>query len=328
MEHSFNTRLACKLGVPAAILLKQFAFWVQKNEANNRNFIDGKYWTYNSQKAFTEMFPYLSRSIIRGALDTLIKEGYLLKGNFNRLGYDRTTWYTITDKAKAAVQYDDKEENPAKKSISEDSPSKIAQKVPELAIGENFTIEKTNLSNALVKSDNGLVGNANGVAKIANGKVGNANGVVKSANGMDKSDNGLVGLTNGLSRFNQPIPDINPVILSDHNPDNNHGGIAQSAWPAAPPDQSEIDGQIVHNAKKRQPYLTGDILRRLSRDASKDDFMRYLRYIGSRPDQIRTFKLFRDILREVVENPDLGSDQAGLRDWEREMQIIFEGEQL
>ena len=55
MEHSFDVMLAQKYGVNAAVLLKHFEFWIAKNKANGKNYFDGKYWTYNSRKAFAEL---------------------------------------------------------------------------------------------------------------------------------------------------------------------------------------------------------------------------------------------------------------------------------
>ena len=48
MQHTFDIDIAAKYGVEEAILLNYFDFWIQKNEANDRHFHDGLYWTYNS----------------------------------------------------------------------------------------------------------------------------------------------------------------------------------------------------------------------------------------------------------------------------------------
>ena len=58
--HSFNTKIAKKLGMVEAVLLHNIQFWIEKSKANNKHFYKGKYWTYNSAKAFSELFDYLS----------------------------------------------------------------------------------------------------------------------------------------------------------------------------------------------------------------------------------------------------------------------------
>ncbi len=66
MEHSFDIEHAKKYGVDVAIVLKNLQFWIMKNKANNRHFYEGRTWTYNSVKAFAELFPYWTeRQIIR-----------------------------------------------------------------------------------------------------------------------------------------------------------------------------------------------------------------------------------------------------------------------
>ena len=97
-SHSFNTDLAKLVGLKEAILLSHLYFWYEKNKANRRNFHDGTYWTYNSINAFHEQFDYLSVKEIRGALQRLKEQGYIIEGNYNTLKIDQTKWYSVTEK--------------------------------------------------------------------------------------------------------------------------------------------------------------------------------------------------------------------------------------
>ena len=96
--HSFNPLIAKEVGIECAILLYNIEFWIEKNKANNKHFYEGKYWTYNSTKAFAELFPYMSERVIYKAIQKLIENGYLIKGNFNQNSFDRTCWYALGDK--------------------------------------------------------------------------------------------------------------------------------------------------------------------------------------------------------------------------------------
>ena len=91
----FDSSVAEKVGVNAAVLYDNIRHWCEKNSANSqvRNFHEGKYWTYNSSKAFAILFPFLSPRQIVTALDKLVEFGFIEKGNFNKISYDRTTWY-------------------------------------------------------------------------------------------------------------------------------------------------------------------------------------------------------------------------------------------
>lgn len=96
--HSFSVDVAKEVGVNAAILLQSIKFWCAKNKANGKNEHDGLYWTYNSVKAWQELYPYLGKSAIDSALKRLEERGYIRVGNFNKIAYDRTKWYAITEK--------------------------------------------------------------------------------------------------------------------------------------------------------------------------------------------------------------------------------------
>lgn len=96
-EHSFDIEVAQKYGIACAILIKHFSYWIAKNIANETNFFDGRYWTYNSIKAFEQLFPYMTSKQIRSTLKKLEDENIIMSGNYNKSPYDRTKWYAFTD---------------------------------------------------------------------------------------------------------------------------------------------------------------------------------------------------------------------------------------
>ena len=104
MEHNFNVEIATKYGMLEAVLLNNLYYWVTKNEANDKNYHDGYYWTYNSAKAFHKLFPYVSEHRIRNALKHLEDEGLIITGNYNQSAYDRTIWYALTENAISILQ--------------------------------------------------------------------------------------------------------------------------------------------------------------------------------------------------------------------------------
>lgn len=98
MINAFDTEVAQLVGVNAAVLFKNIEYWVEKNATNGKNEHDGRYWTYNSMKAYEEQFPYLTGNQIRTALTKLEDAGLVITGCFNEIAYDRTKWYTVTEK--------------------------------------------------------------------------------------------------------------------------------------------------------------------------------------------------------------------------------------
>ena len=75
MQHHFDVELAKQYGMVEAVLLNHFEYWIELNRANGKNYFEGRYWTFNSMKAFAEIFPYLSEKKIRNALVALLVEG-------------------------------------------------------------------------------------------------------------------------------------------------------------------------------------------------------------------------------------------------------------
>lgn len=95
MIHSFDVAVATAHGVECAIMLANIEFWVAKNKANRKHFHKGRYWTYNSVKAWAELFPYWNPDKVRRVLEKLEEKGLILSDNFNPSPYDRTKWYTL-----------------------------------------------------------------------------------------------------------------------------------------------------------------------------------------------------------------------------------------
>ena len=99
MEHQFNVNFAKKYGIEEAILIHNMYFWINKNAVNNKHLYNGHYWTYNTQKALSDLFPYIHETKIQRSLKHLYECGFIIKGNFNKTKLDRTCWYAFSDEA-------------------------------------------------------------------------------------------------------------------------------------------------------------------------------------------------------------------------------------
>ena len=101
----FNSEAAQMYGVDGAIMLHHLAFWVYKNKLNQKNEIDGHTWTWNSASALRAIFPFWKDNQIRRILTNLEKEGAIISAVHNRARWDRTKWYTITEKVQQFYQF-------------------------------------------------------------------------------------------------------------------------------------------------------------------------------------------------------------------------------
>ena len=104
MEHYFNVEIAKKYGMLEAILIHNIYYWTLKNKANEKHYHNGYYWSYNSIKAFGELFPYVSQRQIQNSLKKLKELGIIITDNFNTSPYDKTLWYTISAKGLSIMQ--------------------------------------------------------------------------------------------------------------------------------------------------------------------------------------------------------------------------------
>lgn len=102
--HSYYKDFAAKYGVFEAVLLTNIKYWIEKNEANDVHFHDGRYWTFNSYPAFHKIFWYVSERQIRTALENLRKKGAIITGNYNERKGDRTIWYALSDEVLGICQ--------------------------------------------------------------------------------------------------------------------------------------------------------------------------------------------------------------------------------
>jgi len=92
-----NEIAAIKYGLEETILLQNFFFWINHNIKNKINQKDGKFWTFTSIDKLLKKYPFLSTGKIRSALETLLKIGILVKGNYNKNLYNKTSWYAFKD---------------------------------------------------------------------------------------------------------------------------------------------------------------------------------------------------------------------------------------
>ncbi|MDE6589764.1 MAG: hypothetical protein K2K53_05350 [Oscillospiraceae bacterium] len=92
-----ESHVAAVYGLEEAIFLHSLMFWYRTNRGNDQNFHDGRWWTYNSVKAFEDIFPWWTGAQIRRIISRCREKGAVLAGNYNKDQRDRTAWYTPSD---------------------------------------------------------------------------------------------------------------------------------------------------------------------------------------------------------------------------------------
>ena len=98
-KHSFSVEFAERFGIVEALLLDYFFFWINNSQKKKEKdkYHDGRYWVYGSVRKIAEAHPYLSRAKVHRALKKLEEAGAIKTDAFNKMCWDKTTWYTLTD---------------------------------------------------------------------------------------------------------------------------------------------------------------------------------------------------------------------------------------
>lgn len=145
----FDVEVATKYGTNVSIILGNINYWIQKNRENGKHFHDGRYWTYNTVAAFHALMPFMSANVINTALKRAEEEGLLVTGNYNKLPFDRTKWYALTEKGERLFQAP---QDGATDSLSESEP--ISQKSEMVMAKIQNDISENEGSNTKVKQIN------------------------------------------------------------------------------------------------------------------------------------------------------------------------------
>ncbi|MEM5315555.1 hypothetical protein [Paraburkholderia sp. JHI869] len=98
--HSFEIDDAVEHGVHAAVFLYNLRFWIQHNKANGKHLFDGRTWTYNSAKALSQLFPYLSADQIKRTIKKLVDGHVVVTRALSENSWERVNWYAFVDEAR------------------------------------------------------------------------------------------------------------------------------------------------------------------------------------------------------------------------------------
>lgn len=138
--HTYNVSVAADVGINAAVLFYNICYWVEENKTNERNFINGKYWTYNTIKALQTMFPEMTKNQIEYALKKLKDNGYIESATLSEDTRDRTNYYTVCDIEKWI--------------LCEKKSNGISENSDMATENSNMTSEKSDMFNILYNNKN------------------------------------------------------------------------------------------------------------------------------------------------------------------------------
>ena len=135
-----NKALAREIGLNEALVLQQINYWIEINKKSGNNYFEGRYWTYNSIRAWHEKdFDYMSLDTVKRTFSKLEKKGFLLVGHYNKDPRDKTKWYTINEEKLEELYLEIKEK---KEKQEKEILEKAAKKAVPNALVQNAPMEK------------------------------------------------------------------------------------------------------------------------------------------------------------------------------------------
>lgn len=94
----FKENIAISCGIKAAIVAQFIWDNIELGSYDGNVYeSEGKRWCRCSMLMMTGFFPFMTKKMIRNALDELVSKSIIKKGCFNDSKFDRTNWYTFTD---------------------------------------------------------------------------------------------------------------------------------------------------------------------------------------------------------------------------------------
>lgn len=98
MIYSFDGAIANDVGVSAAVVFHHIAHWIKFNEVHNQNFVNGRYWMYDTMVNMQKFLNFYNERTIKRSIDKLVEGGYLLRDELGKDKYNHTKWYALADK--------------------------------------------------------------------------------------------------------------------------------------------------------------------------------------------------------------------------------------
>ena len=143
MIYSFDGAIAKDVGVSAAIVFRHIAHWIKFNEVHDQNFINGRYWMYDTMVNIKKFLNFYNEKTIKRSIDKLVEADYLLRDELSPDKYNHTKWYALTEKGIAYADLN----NVKKGKFDTDKMSKSR-------LGKNVSIDMDKMSKSTIKQNN------------------------------------------------------------------------------------------------------------------------------------------------------------------------------
>ena len=143
MIYTFDGIIAKDVGVSSAIVFQHIAYWIKYNAIHEQNFINGRYWMYDTVANMHQFLNFLSEHTIKRAISKLVETGYLISDELSQDKYNHTKWYALTEKGMAYANLNNNQKCKFDR-----------EKISQSRKGKNFPIGDEKISQSTIKQRN------------------------------------------------------------------------------------------------------------------------------------------------------------------------------
>ena len=139
MIYAFDGTIAKEVGVSSAIVFQHIAYWIKYNAIHEQNFINGRYWMYDTVANMQKFLNFYTDRTIKNSIGKLVEAGYLLRDELGQDKCNHTKWYALTDKGMAYADLNNKQKGKFDR-----------EKFSQSRKGKNFPIEGEKISQSTI----------------------------------------------------------------------------------------------------------------------------------------------------------------------------------
>lgn len=151
--HSFDPAVAAKFGVDEAIVINHFTYFLNHHKANETNYFEGHYWTYDTADSLAQKMPYWSKNKIQKLLKRMEERHLLISGDFAPNRFQRPKYYRLGTAITGSQEADTLQPNgcfgESRAADSRDSRAADSS-LPDLSTDQSPDLKKNNIKKSLI----------------------------------------------------------------------------------------------------------------------------------------------------------------------------------
>lgn len=141
-------------GIEEAFLIGYLQHIIYDHVGKDPYFIDGRHWTYNTTEYFiNKLYPFWNERRFNYLIKSLVDQGVIIVGNFNKNKFDRTRWFAFVDEHRFLSELDHRYKKSPENSSSRENAECYSEPKNQNLSPQTVTSLKTVGTNQVMKQD-------------------------------------------------------------------------------------------------------------------------------------------------------------------------------